>query len=295
MPDKDKVTDAITKKKLSDFGIDVEESKSSKTGSGTKEVKGDNIKSKKLKVLTTSSVAKLVELARENPKVIQIPFDDLVVEHSLTFKDDYSFDESVKLTPPIAHGKNQNKYVFSMKESKDKENCLAILDALPGLTPAQATDENLWVTLVFNQFNDYVRKRWSNPKKPESQKKHWFASGWRQLTSDNAIARLWWVEYLSRKADPNGKKGLKDILLSTAEYRTTLLERPTSVRATVVLQSILEVTKEEIKKNGKDLDRSRFRNIMKEVGFVGKRRLLSALKKNNLKQTLKPIFQKKFK
>ena len=73
-----------------------------------------------------------------------------------------------------------------------------------------------------------------------------------------------------------------------------MLERSSSANSTVVLKSILEIT-EEMKQKGLDYDRSKFRNFMKEVDFLGKKTLIHSLNSDQIKALLIPVFKNAYK
>ena len=150
-----------------------------------------------MKVLTKNSIGKLKEELSKNADLIDSPYDKLVTELGLTTLERYSIDETIELEIPT--GKN-------IQELKDQENCILIHRAIPGLQPADATDESLWITLCLSIYKDYYTKRWPDKK---HRLTHLYAGNWRQRMRDNAIGRLWWTMHFALKLDKNNPGQIK--------------------------------------------------------------------------------------
>lgn len=235
-----------------------------------------------MKILTSKSIAKLKIAFKENNNLIDKSIDELTNELTLLFVERYKFDQNIQLLEPTGS---------SIADSKDKENCILIYQALPELNPADATDERLWVTLCLSNYKSYFLKRWPDKDKLLN---HIFAANWRQRMRDNAIGRLWWTMHLSFNLDKKNPETFLKTLLSNSDYRSSLLERSSSANSTVVLKSILEIT-EEMKQKGLDYDRNKFRNFMKEVDFLGKKTLIHSLNSDQIKALLIPVFKNAYK
>ena len=234
-----------------------------------------------MKILSAKSISKLKQSFKDDINLIDKSFVDLVNELSLSTVERYEIDTSIQLQLPTG---------FSISASKDKENCILIQKFLPEISPADATDERLWVTLCLSNFKEYFLKRWPDRTKMYN---HIFARDWRQRMRDNAIGRLWWTMHLSSNLDKNNPEKFLDTLLSKSDYRSSLLERSSSANSKVVMRSILEIT-EEMQKKGHEYDRVKFRNFMKDVDFLGKRTLVHSLQAEQLKDILRPMFLKSY-
>ena len=122
---------------------------------------------KQLEILTSKSLINLENIFIKNPDIINLSFSELVKKYNLSLTNRYEFNDKISLINP------------EKKDLKDRENSKMILNILPNLSPAEATDERLWVTLSLNQFKKYTLIRW--PEK-EHFKLHFFLkSGWRQI------------------------------------------------------------------------------------------------------------------
>ena len=172
-----------------------------------------------MKILSAKSISKLKHSFKDHINLIDKSFVDLVNELSLSTVERYEIDISIQLQLPTG---------FSISASRDKENCILIHKFLPEISPADATDERLWVTLCLSNFKEYFLKRWPDRTKMYN---HIFAANWRQRMRDNAIGRLWWTMHLSSNLDQNNPERFLDTLLSNSDYRSSLLERSSSALA----------------------------------------------------------------
>jgi hypothetical protein len=189
----------------------------------------------------------------------------------------------------------QNPDNMEQSGLKDAENCKRILNILPELSPAEATDERIWVTLSVLHFRDYALARWpfeqqSRTNTPTHIKNHWFANGIRSRMRDNAISRLWWMGHIAAKIPGSSMDEVFEILFFNSDYRSSLLERNSSANSVNVTASILAITKEAY-----DADvpyqRSSFREFMKQVDVLGGRTMLAAMSTDDLTVLLKPIYR----
>ena len=236
-----------------------------------------------MEILSTESLFKLKKTIKEDKKILEKPFDELKNELELSFVQRYEFDESIQLELPISSN--------TVELSKDIENCFLIKKALPHITPADATDERLWVTLCIGKFKDYLMKRWGDSSNINIYRI--FASGFRGRMSINAVGRLWWSMHIANTLDNQNPERFLNILFLNQDYRQQLLERTSSANSKVVLKSILEITEKMIER-GKKLDRNKFRNIIKQVSFLGKRTFLPSMDEGQLKEIMRPLFEKSY-
>ena len=234
-----------------------------------------------MEILSTESLFKIKKAIKEDKKILDKPFDELKNELELSFVKRYVFDESIQLELPISSN--------TVELSKDIENCFLIKKALPNITPADATDERLWVTLCIVNFKDYLIKRWGESSNININRI--FASGYRGSMSRNAVGRLWWSMHIANTLDNEKPERFINLFFKNQDIRQQLLERTSSANAKVVLKSILEIT-EEMKQKGKEYNRDKFRKFLKEINFLGKRTLFAAMDEGSLKALIRPSFEK---
>jgi len=221
-----------------------------------------------MEVLTSESLVKLKQAFQQNPDILREDFNTLVSNHNLQLVEHYELDEGFTL-----------KITDSKNDENDYINASLVNQALPNLTPAQATDERLWVTLCLNQFKEYVKARW--PKIDDG--KHYFVSGFRGLTRSNAIARLWWCNHLAQKMNTSNK--VRKEFFSDIDRRQQIIERPTSANSRNVLKVIFEIITEQ-NETGKKYRRENWRPFGAKINFVGKRKVLPSLSESRLKEIL---------
>ena len=114
--------------------------------------------------------------------------------------------------------------------SYDFENAKIIYTAFSNLTPTEANDERLWVTLTHHYFHKYCVTRWMNQEsKKDSVIDRFFYEGNSLVArSRNAISRLWWTAYLTINNDTDNEDlnwALTKTIFSTQDIQVSLLER----------------------------------------------------------------------
>jgi hypothetical protein len=244
-----------------------------------------------LQVLKTESVQKLRRVVVATPEIIEESLDELAEKHSLSFVQSvYTINTDVALFQPQG---------ISQELNKDSENCSRILEALPNLNPANATDERLWVTLSFGVYAAYIRERWQfrNSQEDKLSKhvlNHWFASGVRGRMRNNGISRLWWMGYIAKKVPGMSMQQVYEVLYANSDYRSTLLERNSSANSLNVLTAVLKVSHAAFE-SGAPYNRQSWRDFMMKVNFIGGRRNLAAMTQDSLIQLLTPVYKKAYK
>jgi hypothetical protein len=173
----------------------------------------------------------------------------------------------------------------------DALNCKIFYQALSNLSPAQATDDRLWVTLCFENFNYYVVERWKMPPKGRAKniKSHWTFQGAKPLTRDNALSRLWWMGYIASQVEGWSMEEVFEILFNNSDYRQSLVDRSGSTSNVSVVSAILAITKEAFD-NNLPFKRSAFRSFMESVNFISGRTHLAALDLSEVIAVLKPVY-----
>lgn len=238
-------------------------------------------------VLKSESVSRLKRALMAKPELIELPFDQHCEELHLSFvSTGYAVDTSKALLMPMG---------MRQEENMDSENCKIILTVVPKLTPAQATDERLWVTLGFTQFSDYVKARWpfrviGGEQQSAHIANHWFANGVRGRMRDNAISRLWWMGFTASNIPNMSMEQVFTILFANSDYRSSLLERNSSANSLNVLEAILRVS-DTAYKAGVPYKRISFRKFMSKVDTLGGRSCLAALDVDALEKIFSPIYQ----
>jgi hypothetical protein len=144
-----------------------------------------------MKVLSRASIGELRGVAHTNPKLVwESHLDDLVSTYSLKTVE-------VQVTYEKGH---EFKIGGARERTHDEGNATILRQALPSLTPSQATDERIWATLALGDYKEYVLKRWAPADAtnyPVDLKL--FVANTRALVRDHAIARLWWRGYFAEQ------------------------------------------------------------------------------------------------
>jgi hypothetical protein len=207
----------------------------------------------------------------------------------------YQFDDGHKLALPKSkswRGENNNG---------DRENCATIFKALPGLTATEATDERLWVSLCFNQFNDYANARWPLvlSKDPKIQDEalsgalfsHRFAGTTRTRWRDNAVSRLWWMAYYAHSFNDLDADSVLDILCLDSDLVGTLLGRPWTSNNRVVTSCLLkELQNEYLGSGAPEFNRDKFRQTLKELDLRAGKYVLAALGDKKIEDLVSSVF-----
>lgn len=241
-----------------------------------------------IKVLNTESVQKLRRVVLSTPEIINEALDDLSDKYSLSFvPSTYVINDEVSLLLPIG---------ISQEQNHDSDNCRRILEVLPTISPANATDERLWVTLCFGRFSSYVRERWQFRDSNEDRffkhvLNHWFAPRVRDRMRDNGISRLWWMGYVAQRVPGMSTEQVHELLYSNSAYRSDLLERNTSANALNVLAAVLTVS-QRASEEGVPYNRVAWRDFMKQVNFLGGRRNLAAMTQESLVELFTPVYKR---
>lgn len=241
-------------------------------------------------VLKTESVQKLKRSILANPDLLSKSYEDLCDElHLSEVTTNYKVNTQIALKLPKG---------VTQELNADSDNCKLILKILPELTPAQATDERLWVTLCFSEMKSYVVERWPFRASEDSKLKnhisnHWFANGVRGRMRDNAISRLWWMGYMAKNIPSFSVDKVFDILFFNSDYRSSILERNSTANAVNVTTAILKIT-DEAYSSGVLYKRDNFRDFMSKVDTLGGRSNLASMNIETLVKVLKPIYNEAY-
>ncbi|MYI68599.1 MAG: hypothetical protein F4103_07605, partial [Boseongicola sp. SB0673_bin_14] len=115
--------------------------------------------------------------------------------------------------------------------------------ALPGMTPALAREERVWVRLSHVECLDYARSRWLSGLEGEQLDlqvhRHLFGSSLTGIRDDNALSRLWWNMHIAATADPDDPEGALDLILKTADIRSNFVERPNTAARPPIARGVV--------------------------------------------------------
>lgn len=204
------------------------------------------------------------------------------------FDSNYDLDEKYKLLIPID--------ADNFRES-DIENSLTIQKILPNIIGTSLRDDQLWTTLAFTHFFDYMVKRWPLPndssKARSSILNHYFLGGSRSLWRDHGITRLWWLGRYASRLSESTPKEILEVIYSNSEFANSFLGRPTTVSSFNLSKCILEIYRDKF---GEDLvnsfDREKFREFMKEIDLRSGAIAIDSLSVKDIKSFVERIFTK---
>ena len=125
----------------------------------------------------------------------------------------------------------------------DRAASLTLYRALPGMTPALAREERVWVRLSHIECLGYARFRWLsglNGNRLDRQvHRHLFGNGLTEIRDDNALSRLWWNMHVATIADPDDPEGALDLILKTADIRSNFVERPNTAARPPLARAVI--------------------------------------------------------
>jgi hypothetical protein len=207
----------------------------------------------------------------------------------------YEFDASKILALPQAK---------SWSENNDRRNCDVIFQALPGLTPVEATDERIWVSLCFNQFNDYTNVRWPLKSDPTSSKnakeltksllEHRFAGTARARWRNNSVSRLWWMAFYANSFEGLSATSALNVLCLDSDLVASFLGRPWTANNRVVAKYLIqELEKKYLNRDAPPFSRMKFRETLKEIDLRSGRLLVGSLNESDIESFVHKIFTDK--
>ena len=111
----------------------------------------------------------------------------------------------------------------------DRAASVTLYKALPGMTPALAREERVWVRLCHIECLGYARSRWlsglDGSRLDRQVRRHLFGSRLTEIRDDNTLSRLWWNMHVATIADPDDPEGALDLIMKTADVRSNFVER----------------------------------------------------------------------
>lgn len=172
-------------------------------------------------------------------------------------------------------------------EETDIENIKRIYTNMKVLTETQATDERLWSGLAHGVFWEYMHYRWSKniPNESEINNRYFFGQSKRRSLIRNTISRLWWIGKLTYDESRKNPFELTEYLKNDFTTKTLMLfssnysSNPVIVRA--LLSSLLEYEKQGI-----EINRETFNEIIKYLNVLGGTFILDYLGEQELKNKI---------
>lgn len=197
----------------------------------------------------------------------------------------------------------------------DVENAISALAMLPGITPSQAADDRIWVTLAFLEYSEYSHKRFPLRAKhsdvvgtKEAQGKvllkaqrhvinHTFADSVRLRTRDNSLSRLWWMGHYAERANVSTTRDvLKHLVGFDLDIASSFLGRTHIASAPsisgAILTALVNDKKFESRESGER--RNSFRHFMKEIDLLAGRRVLSYLSREEIQPEIDSLYYRHF-
>lgn len=179
----------------------------------------------------------------------------------------------------------------------DAFNANLILDAFEGMTPYLAADERIWTAISHvlapkYAFNRHTKPGMSKDEKVKSVRTHFFArDGLRGLQRNNALSRLWWYAYVCEKNQNYPRSEVLKRVLNLTDFRSSLLERPTSARVHSVFNAITNIVIEEYKKSESPsiMERQNYRPWLRNINMHGGRRLYATMPANELEKLFRDL------
>lgn len=89
----------------------------------------------------------------------------------------------------------------------DAVHAASMRAALPGLTPATASNESIWASINCFAISSYVSTRWSTSRNKTTKPSSFVLDHWLEYSGSpgrkwNAAARLWWMAELAERIAP---------------------------------------------------------------------------------------------
>ena len=180
----------------------------------------------------------------------------------------------------------------------DAENALAVYEALPDLSPQQASDERFWVHVGHFECAQYIADRWLGKRPPDADRaaqrvrNHFFARDARGLIRDCGISRLWWLGRIAHQVDGDAAGLFLEIVLHRQDVRSALIERPSMSLNLTVLREIFGVMRSHWESGSRReqaplFARNPFRAWMRGLNRRGGVVLLDALPPAELRKILR--------
>ena len=149
-------------------------------------------------------------------------------------------------------------------------NSVIVGRALARLTPSLGRENRIWVRLSHVEGFAYSRARWlaniADAKLPQAIRTHFFAATWTGCRDDHAIARLWWNHQIASMLMPEDVEAALRLILSRADLRANLIERPAVGARLPLAQGII---RELARNDALRSSEAGFRKFMKAINARG--------------------------
>ena len=150
-------------------------------------------------------------------------------------------------------------------------NSRLVWESLPGLTPALACEEGIWVRLSHIECLEFARGRWLSTEMDDEQAvkavtDHFFANTLGRRRDDHAVARLWWNAHVASLAAPGGDLPALSVMLRKADLRSNFVERSLTVSRPVLAAGLIRVMQRNPQVTAREED---FRAFMRAVNRLG--------------------------
>lgn len=149
-------------------------------------------------------------------------------------------------------------------------NSLIVGRALANLTPSLARENRIWIRLSHIEGLAYSRARWltniADAKLVHAIRTHFFAATWTGCRDDHAIARLWWNHRIASMLMPKDVEAALELILSRADLRANLIERPAVGARLPLAQGII---RELARNDALRSSEAGFRKFMKAINARG--------------------------
>jgi len=215
----------------------------------------------KLKALATEKLDQLKGAIEENyDRYTAGTFKDLAVENGWAV--DVAVDIDISALTTLVGVNETPELAVS--------NSLVVWNSLKGLSPNLAAEERIWARLCHIECLQYARDRWISASEDRDKTlanigKHFFGRGLTGVRDDNAVSRLWWNAHVARLVWPDDMEGALKLILKTADYRQSLVERPAISSRVPVTAGVLRKLRREEWLGKQD----NFRAFMKELNKLG--------------------------
>lgn len=246
-----------------------------------------------LEILTHKGLLQLRNILASNPELVFTSLPAIQVHYEIeTKRSNYDLGIAQELVIPA-------KNSVSVADKKDLVNSLTIFKMLEELSPSDANDERLWVTLALREFHPYTVARWAQGLSKTSGKSdlrrliknHILIASTRDLWRNQSISRLWWMSYYAKSTTPERYELTLALLLSNSEFVARLLGTPSIATSRNLASAVLAVCLKNFTiENKYSWNRDKFRLFIMKIDLLAGRRLLDALPTSTLEAELDSLF-----
>lgn len=156
------------------------------------------------------------------------------------------------------------------KAKSDFNNSLLVWKALHILSPSLAREKRFWARLSHVECFEYTKARWlsdaDDEKAAKSIRTHFFARGLTGCRDDNSLGRLWWSAYIAKMALPSDQERALELIYSSADVRSNLIERPGTASRPIISAAILRALSKDSWLTDREIN---FRAFMKDLNLHG--------------------------